>query len=114
MKKFGYGVLAFLPVIEIVASIVLMIVSIALMTAAAMGNGAIDAAVPVILLWVSIVGIILGIVLCVVGAVVFCAHVKKNENIEEDSKKMWMVSLITLVCFSFPVYWVKCIHKVKK
>lgn len=111
MKKFGYGVLAFFPLIEIIASLVLLIVSIVMMTMAAMGSADVSAALPSVLLWVSIAGVILGIILCIVGAVVFIKHAKNNEKLESNAKGVWIGSLVTLVCFVFPVYWWKCIRK---
>lgn len=111
MKKFGYGVLAFFPLIEIIASIVLLIVSIIMMTMAALGSANVSAALPSVLLWVSIAGVIFGIILCIVGAVIFVKHAKSNEKLEGNAKGVWIGSLVTLVCFAFPVYWWKCIRK---
>lgn len=109
MKKFWYGILAFTPLIEIIISVVLMIASIVLMIMAAAGSVNVSSAVPVVLLWVSIFGIILGIILCIVGAVVFTVHAKKNEKLDGSARGVWIGSLIALVCFAFPVYWWKCI-----
>lgn len=90
-----------------------MIVSIVLMSAAALGSVNVSAAVPTILLWVSIAGIILGIVLCILGAVIFTIHAKKNEKLDNTAKGIWIGTFVTLVCFAFPVYWWKCIRKAK-
>ncbi len=109
MKKFWYGVWAFTPLIVTIASVIMMIVSIILMVAAATGGIQISAAVPSVLLWISIVGLIVGIILCIVGAIIFSVHAKRNENLEGNAKGIWIVSFVTLVCFAFPAYFVKCI-----
>lgn len=111
MKKVWYAFIAFFPLIEVIISVILMIVSIVLMVSAAMGTVDVSAAVPSVLLWVGIAGIILGILLCIAGAVVFSLHAKNNPNLDNNARGVWMTSLIGLVCFSFPVYWWKCIRK---
>ena len=83
MKKFLYGVLAFFPIIEVILSVVSMVTGIVLLVLVAMGTVDMSAAVPSILLWLGIGGIILGIILCVVGAVVFTVHAKKNPNLDD-------------------------------
>ena len=110
MKKFRYGVLAFTPLIEVILSVVLMIVSIVLMIMAALGSVNASVTVLSVLLWVSIAGIMVGIVLCIAGAVIFAAHAKKNERLDDTSRGKWVASLICLVCFAFPVYWWKYIR----
>lgn len=62
MKKFWYGVLAFTPLIEAIVSVVLMLVSIVLMVMAAIGSINISAAVPSVLLWISIA--VISLLLC--------------------------------------------------
>ena len=111
MKKFLYGVLAFFPIIEVILSIVSMVAGIVLLVLVAMGTVNMSAAVPSILLWLGIGGIILGIILCVVGAVVFTVHAKKNPNLDDTERGKWTALLICLVCFAFPSYWNKCIRK---
>lgn len=111
MKKFGYAFMAFFPLIEVIASIVLMIVSIVLMVSSAMGSMDVSAAVPTILLWLSIVGIIVGIVLCIAGIALFTVHAKNNENLTGNAKGIWIGAFVTLICFAFPVYWWKCMRK---
>ena len=111
MKKFLYGVLAFFPIIEVILSVVSMVAGIVLLVLVAMGTVDMSAAVPSILLWLGIGGIILGIILCVVGAVVFTVHAKKNPNLDDKERGKWTALLICLVCFAFPSYWNKCIRK---
>ncbi|MBE5886288.1 MAG: hypothetical protein E7284_07810 [Lachnospiraceae bacterium] len=111
MKKLLYGILAFVPLIEVILSLVAMIAGIVMMVMAAFGSMNISAALPSVLLWVGIAGIVLGILLCIVGAVVFTIHAKNNPNLDNNARSVWMTSLIGLVCFSFPVYWWKCIRK---
>ena len=88
-----------------------MIVSMVLMVSIAAGSVDASAALPSVLLWISIAGIILGIVFCIWGAVVFTAHAKNNERLEGNAKGIWIGSFVTLICFAFPVYWWKCIRK---
>lgn len=109
MKKFWYGVLAFMPLIVTIVSAIMMIVSIILMVMSAMGSIQMSAAVPSILLWLSIVGLVVGIILCIIGAIIFSVHAKKNENLEGNAKGIWIASFVTLVCFAFPAYFVKCV-----
>lgn len=109
MKKFWYGVLAFTPLIVTIVSAIMMIVSMILMVMSAMGSIDMSTAVSSVLLWLSIVGLVVGIILCIVGAIVFSVHAKKNENLEGNAKGIWIASFVTLVCFAFPAYFVKCI-----
>ncbi len=111
MNKFGYAFMAFFPLIELIASIVLMIAGIVLMVSSAMGGTDMSAAVPSILLWVGIAGIIVGIVLCIMGIAVFTVHAKNNSNLEGNGKGIWIGLFVTLICFVFPVYWWKYIRK---
>lgn len=111
MKKFLYGVLAFFPIIEVILSVVAMVAGIVLLVLVAIGTVNMSVAVPSILLWGGIVGIILGIVLCIVGAIVFTVHAKKNPNLDDKERGKWTALLICLVCFAFPSYWNKCIRK---
>lgn len=111
MKKFWYGILAFSPLIDFIVSVILMSLSIAFMVGAASGQLDMSAATAIILLWISIAGLILGVILCIVGAIVFSVHAKKNAALDSKAQGIWIGSLVTLVCFAFPVYWWKCIRK---
>ena len=111
MKKLWYTFLAFFPLIDVIVSVVLMIVSMVLMVTIATGSVDASAALPGVLLWISIAGIILGIIFCIWGAVVFTVHAKNNEKLTGNAKGIWIGSFVTLICFAFPVYWWKCIRK---
>lgn len=108
MKKFLYGILAFSPIIELVLSLIAMIAGFVMLGGTVLTGANINTDLATALLWVGIAGIILGIVLCVAVAVIFCIHVKRNEELDSTQKGVWIGSLIGLMFLSFPVYWWKC------
>ena len=109
MKKALYGILAFLPIVEIIISAIALVASFIMLGGLLITGAYVNADLAMILLWVGIIGIIVGIVICIADAIIFCAHVKKNENLEDSSRPAWITSLITLMFLAFPVYWWKCI-----
>ncbi len=111
VKKLLYGILAFIPLVELILSLIALIAGFVMLGGVLfVGANMIDPNVSMIFLWIGIAGIVLGILLCIAVTVIFCIHVKRNEDLDGSEKGVWIGSLIGLMFLSFPVYWWKCIR----
>jgi len=107
MKKFGNFLLAFAPLVLIVGGILGMVASFVAIASSVSNNSTGGIGWAIAFMWIGIIAMVIGIILCFVTLGVFTVSMKNNERLEEKKRGWWLGLMAVLMFLVYPIYWWK-------